>query len=400
MADSPQNWTRSDFILDRDHVLVRRRGSALLAGLGALVLSIAWGVFDSEQFFQSWLVAWMFWLGIALGSMGLVLLNHLTGGRWGAILRRSLEAAARTLPLMAFLFLPILLGMGSLYEWTHADAVAHDPILAHKAVYLNTGFFIGRAVFYFLAWIGITTVLSRLSARQDVSGHDEAMGKSFHLTARIGVVLYALTMSFASIDWAMSLEPHWFSHIYGIIFTGGQFLTALAFMIPISVTFADREPFARAMNAERFHDMGKLLMAFIMLWTYFQLSQFLIIWSGNLPEEVPWYIARTSGGWQIVALALVTFHFIIPFIVLLSRAVKRNRHVLALVASGLVVMRYVDLYWFLGPSFSPGALAFHPLNLLTMIAIGGIWYWAFVGQLEDRALLAFNDPLLVGELGA
>jgi hypothetical protein len=391
-------WTRSDFMLERDHVLLQRRSRALWTGVGALLVCVLWGLFDSEQFFQSWLVAWMYWLGVSLGSMGLVLLNHLTGGRWGTILRRSFEAASRTVPLMAVLFVPVLLGMGSLYEWTHADIVAHDPILQHKAAYLNTTFFIIRAFVYFAAWIGISTALTRLSARQDLGGHNDELARSFHMLARIGIVVYVLTMTFASIDWVMSLEPHWFSHIYGVIFTGGQFLTALAFMIAVVVTFADSEPFSRVIIADRFHDMGKLMLAFIMLWAYFHLSQFLIIWAANLPEEVPWYIARISGGWQLVALLLVAGHFVMPFIVLLSRSVKRNHHQLAVVATAMLVMRYVDLYWFIGPAFSPGALAFHPLNILTMIAIGGLWYWYFTGQLEDRPVLAFNDPLLVEEL--
>lgn len=401
MADATQTtWTRSDFLLGADNILVRRRSGALVVGLLGLVLTGAWGFFDPTQFYQSWLVAWIFWLGISLGSMGLVLLNHLVGGRWGALLRRSFEAAARTLPLLIVLFAPLLLGMGTLYEWTHADAVAHDPILQHKAAYLNTNFFLARAVFYFVVWLGITTALSRLSAKQDREGHSDALARRFHLLSRLGVVLYVLTMTFASIDWVMSLEPHWFSHIYGIIFTGGQFLTALAFMIPVLVTFSDRSPFARAATDERFHDMGKLMMAFIMLWSYFHLSQFLIIWAANLPEEVPWYLARISGGWQFVALLLVAGHFFFPFAALLSRAVKRNRHVLSVVAIAILAMRYVDLYWFIAPAFSPGAITFHPLDVLSVLGIGGVWFWYFVGQLENRSLLAFNDPLLSGELEA
>jgi hypothetical protein len=382
--------SRSDYLLPAGNPLMRAEKVGLVVGLAGLLVSLVGLMIDRERFFQSWLIAYLFWLGPTLGSMGILMIQHITGGRWGVALRRTLEAGMKTLPLMALLFVPIVVGMHDLFEWSHADVVAHDPILKAKTFYLNPQFFLVRAVFYFLVWFVVAASLSRWSILQD-EHPSPRVDRRLHFWSRGGIVLYALTMTFASIDWAMSLEPHWFSHIYGVIFIGGQILTAMMLAIVIAVRLAQVPKVGDFVNAERFHDFGKLLLAFLMLWAYFALSQFLIIWSANLPEETPWYLTRRAGGWQVLAVALILFHFVAPFGVLLSRHVKRTPAVLGGVVLALLAMRFVDLYWLVAPSFQGTTFSPHWLDATTMIAIGGLWVAAFVRILRPHPVLPLHD---------
>jgi hypothetical protein len=312
------------------------------------------------------------------------------------VIRRLLESATRTLPLMAVLFIPIALGLTDLYEWARPEHVAHDPILQHKSLYLNVPFFLARAVFYFVAWIGIAYFLNRWSYEQDAAA-DPRLTRRLEMLSRGGLLLYALTMTFASMDWGMSLEPHWFSTLYGVMFMGGQGLSTFAFVIPMAALLADRQPFARIISPAQFHDLGKLMLAFVMLWAYFALSQYLIIWSANLPEEIPWYLARTKNGWQWVALVLVIVHFALPFLVLLSRDIKRHARAVAIVALVLIGARFVDLFWLLRPAVAPEAFAIHWLDPAAAAAVGGMWMWLFVSQLKTRPVLPLNDPAIPRE---
>lgn len=381
--------------LSSDHPLHQVQKIGLAVGVVALAACGAGWIWSPDQFFRSYLVAYLFWSGIALGCLPILMLQYITGGMWGAVLRRVLESGTRTIPVMAVLFLPIVFGLHHLYEWTHADVVAHDRILQLKASYLNVPFFLGRAALYFVVWIGVMMLLNRWSSAQD-ENDDPQLGKRLHYMSRAGLLLYALTMTFASIDWAMSLEPHWYSTIYGILFIGGQVLSAFAFVIPVTAWLADRAPLSEIISADVFHDFGKLLLGFIMLWAYFALSQFLITWSGNLPEEIPWYLRRTAGGWQIVSIILILFHFMLPFLILLSRDIKRNPKRLAVVALGLIVLRFVDVFWLITPAFSPDAITFHWMDPLAAIGLGGLWLYFFVGQLKGRPLLPVNDPAFAG----
>lgn len=384
------------FDLPSDHVLHRVQGGALVvAGIG--ILGCVIGVFAARpQFFHAYLISYLFFLGLALGSMAILMIQYITGGAWGAVIRRLLESATRTLPLMALLFLPIALGLTDLYEWARPEHVAHDPILQHKSLYLNVPFFLGRAVFYFAAWITTAYFLNRWSYEQDAAA-DPRLTRRLEMMSRGGLLLYALTMTFAAMDWGMSLEPHWFSTLYGVMFMGGQGLSTFAFMIPMAALLADRQPFARIISPAQFHDLGKLMLAFVMLWAYFALSQYLIIWSANLPEEIPWYLARTKNGWQWVALVLVIVHFALPFLVLLSRDIKRHARAVAVVALILIFARFVDLFWLLRPAVAPEGFAIHWLDPAAAAAVGGMWMWLFVSQLKTRPVLPLNDPAIPRE---
>ena len=343
-----------------------------------------------DQLFRSYLIAYLFWLGIALGCLPILMLHHLVGGTWGFVIRRVLEAGTRTLPLMLVLFVPILFGIHSLYEWSHPDVVAVDTALQAKRAYLNIPFFIVRAALYFAAWIATAYLLNRWSAEQDATG-DPRLLRRFQLLSAVGIVLYSLTLTFASIDWGMSVDPHWFSTIYGMLFIVGQALTALALVIRIAVPLSESPPLAGHMNASVFQDLGNLLLAFVMLWAYISFSQYLIIWSGNLPEEIPWYVRRGANGWQWVAAALALFQFALPFLLLLARSNKRNKVVLGWIASGVLLMRWMDIYWLIAPSFWPSA-RIHVFDVVLFLMIGGMWFFVFWGELQKRALLPLRDP--------
>ena len=374
----------------------RLRRRALVAAAVGAVGCIVGALLDWPQLLRAYLVGWLFWLGIALGCLALSMINHLSRGAWGVVVRRVMEAAARTLPLLAVLALPILLGLDHLYEWLHPHA--GDAVLEHKAPYLNLPFFLVRFALYFALWYGLALVLSRLSWRQDETG-DPGLARRMQLIAAPGLAAYCLAATFASIDWLMSLQPHWYSTIYGVYFMGGQALSGLAFVITAGYLLARRPPMDRVLAPRHFHDWGKLFLAFVMLWAYFSFSQFLIIWSGNLPEETTWYVTRLEHGWGWIALALVLFHFALPFVLLLSRDLKRHARLLAGVAGSMLVMRFVDLYWQVEPAFHEGAFSFSWMYLVTPVAIGGLWLWWFLRELAKRPLLPINDPDLAEAVG-
>jgi hypothetical protein len=381
--------------LASDHVLNRVQRGALIAGVVSLAICAVGGLASPAQFFRSYLVAYMFFFGIGMGCMAILMIHHITGGAWGAVIRRLLESGTRTLPLMVLLFLPLVLGMHQLYEWTHVDVVAHDPALQHKAAYLNIPFFLVRAASYFVVWLLLMRYLNRWSLEQDGT-LDAAPAQRMEMLSRGGLLLIGLTMSFAAIDWLMSIEPHWFSTIYGILIMGGQVLSAMAFVIPLAALLAADEhgPLAQVISKDQFHDLGKLLLAFVMLWTYFALSQFLIIWSANLPEEIPWYLKRLHGGWQWLGIAIILCHFVLPFLLLLSRDIKRRAGALAVVAAVVILARFADLFWMVTPAFYPAGITIHWMDLLTAVGVGGIWLWFFVWQLKGRSLVAIHDPSL------
>jgi hypothetical protein len=390
--------TRAQAIrLPSGHVLHRVRRGSLAVGVVAALACVLGAWLGPQQFFRSYLLAYLFWFGIAMGCLAILMLHHVAGGVWGAVIRRLLEAGTRTLPFLAALFLPLTFGLTELYEWAQPEHVAHDPVLQHKSVYLNVPFFLARAVFYFLVWIVLAVFLNRWSLREDIAA-DGRTARRLELLSRGGLLLFGFTMTFASVDWIMSLEPHWFSTIYGILVMWGQVLTAMAFVVPLTALLASPNggPLAEVISTQQFHDLGKLLLAFVMLWAYFTLSQYLIIWSGNLPEETPWYLARLQGGWQWIGVTLIAFHFALPFLLLLSRDVKRNPRILAWVAIVVVAVRFVDLFWLIVPAFEPKGLTAHWMDAAAFVGIGGFWLALFIWELGRRSLLAHNDVALAG----
>ena len=390
---------REALSLQPDHILYRAQRAVLGAGVLGLAAAGAGGLVDPDQFFRSYLIAYLFFIGIALGSLGLVSLNHVTGGRWGVVMRRVCEAAMLTLPLLLVLFVPLLLGLTHLYEWARPEVMAHDELLQHKRAYLNVPFFVVRVGLYFAVWLIVARYLVRWSREQDDHGGPDVV-RRLQFLGRGALLLYSLTMTFAAVDWAMSLEPHWFSTIYGILMIGGQVLSAFVFVIPVLTLVVDREPFTSLITAEQFHDLGKFMLAFVMLYAYFAFSQFLIIWSGNLPEETPWYLARLHGGWQYLAIGVVLFQFALPFMILLSRNLKRNARRLAVIALLVLGARLIDLFWLLKPAFSPAQFSIHWMDVAAVLGVGGLWLSFFLWRLRGQPLLPLNDPDLVLEVEA
>jgi hypothetical protein len=399
--------------------LARWQRDALIFGACGLVGCLIAGLIPDTRvhLFRAWLVAFNFCLGLALGGLVVVQLQYLTGGSWGFVLRRPLEAATRTLPLLALLFVPLLFGLGDLYEWARPEAVAADEALQHKAPYFYfpgaefregvagpfPWFFLFRAALYFAIWYILQALLSSWSKRHDETGDPQWIDKCMALSAA-GLMLYALTITFASIDWVMSLEPHWYSTIYGAMFGMGQVLSGFAFAIAVFLLLADRPPLDQAASKGNLRDLGSLLLAFVMVWAYLSLDQFLLIWQANLPEETPWYIHRITGPWRFVALALVLLMFAAPFVLLLSADLKRNRKGLAAVALLILVMRFFDLLWLIVPAFTGGhghgsegeehgsALLAVPVYVAALAGIGGVWLGFFLWQLQRRPLLAIHPP--------
>jgi len=366
-------------------------------GVGAVV-SLVGLLVDLRQFLQSYLMAYMLCLGVTLGCLALGMIHQLSGGAWGVVIRRPIGAATRVLPVMTLMFLPIALGMTRLYVWTNADLVAHDEVLQHKHLYLNIPFFLIRAAIYFLVWNGLSYLLNSWSLEQDRTA-DPRLARRMQILSGGGLVAYGVTITFASFDWMMSLEPHWFSTIYGVLIMGGQGLSALAFLIVALVWLSRRPPLDRIIVPAHFHDLGNLMLAFVMLWAYFSFSQYLIIWSGNLPAEIAWYLHRLQTGWRAVGLTLILCHFAAPFVVLLSRRVKRQPDLLIKVAVGVLIVRLIDLFWLIAPEFHQTGLSVSWMDIVVPLTFGSIWLGCFIWQLRGRAILPLHDPQFQEALG-
>lgn len=360
----------------------------------ALLLTIVGAVTSSEKFYKAYLFSYLLVLGLTLGSLGLLMLQHLTGGLWGLAIRRPLEAASRNIWLMLVFFLPLLPGMNTLYSaWLSPQALAEHPLTAWQAGYLTRHGFYLRAVLYFVVWFALVFVFNRMSKQQDANPEDRALRRRLKMVAGPGVILYVLTMSFAAIDWSMSLSPHWASTIYGFLFVAGQAITAMAWTIITVVSLAKSEPYSAVLRPRRLHDLGKFLFAFNMLWAYFDFSQLLIIWSGNQPEEITFYMSRLHGQWGYVAVIVLIFSFALPFLILLSQHVKRTPGLVSKVAAWMLVMRAVDLYWMTRPEFTSSAIP-DWRDIVTPIALVGLWIGFFAMNLKQRPILPLGDPKL------
>jgi hypothetical protein len=314
------------------------------------------------------------------------------------VVRRPMESGGMTLLPLAILFLPLALGLSRLYPWARPEEVAQDSVLQHKGLYLNIEFYLVRTVVYFVIWLAFAFLLNRLSAEQDRRA-DHGPSRWLQALSGPGLALLFLTGTFSAIDWLMSLEPHWSSTIYGALVIVGEALASLAMMIAVVVFLSADRPMAEAATPDRLHDLGNLMLAFTMLWAYMSFAQYLIIWSGNLPEEIPWYLRRTRGGWQWVALGLSLFHFFLPFFVLLFRENKRQSRLILRVAFLVLGMHWLDLVWLIVPASSdPASPRFPwvelPMSLVAMLGVGGVCAAVFIGQLKDKPLIPLNDPSL------
>jgi hypothetical protein len=371
--------------------VARWQRQAVIIGVVLSIASIIGAFFNPGDFFRSYLYGYLFWIGLGLGAMALLMLQYLTGGMWGVVTRRPLEAASWTLPWLALLFIPIAGGMPYLYHWAHRDLVLKDPILLHRSVYMNPASFIARAIVYFAVWICITYFLKRWSRQEDRWGDQTT--RLARLSAP-GLVIYVFTVTFSAIDWAESVEDHFFSTMWGFLFVADQGITVLCFAILISLVLIRWQPMANVLGAGRFHDLGKLLLVFVMLWAYFAFSQLLIIWSGDLSGEIPWFLPRIGTTWGWLGGALIVLQFIVPFLMLLSRPLKRNAWALTSVAILLLLMRFVDNFWIVMPSTFRTGFHVSWLSFTVPAALGGIWIALFLWNLKRAPLLPLRAPEL------
>lgn len=401
-------------------VIDRMRSRSLVVGavFGAVLLVFTGVLAKWDIFLRAWLFAFMFWLGLTTGSLALLCLQYTSGGNWGRLGRRIWEAAAGNWWLMALFWLPIAIGMKRLYVWATIpqDAVEKAKFMAHYGAdkihyYLNTPFFLVRGVLYFAGWAIIYYFLKRWSVREEAGAATPAQFVPIQNLSGFGIVFYGLTITFASIDWTMSLYPEWWSTVWGMLFMVGQVLTTFCFTIWLFTRLSAIEPLSRIFKVDFLHDFGKLMFAFVVLWAYLSFSQWLIIWSGNMLSEIRWYIMRLQHGWQYFGTLLIFVHFVFPFALLLSRSLKRHSGRIVAVCFLLLFMRLVDLFWLTAPNFYPGApagsvtasasaptglanfgLVDAAMYILCPIAMGGIWLFFFYLRLSKRSLMPVNDP--------
>ena len=369
---------------------------ALIIGIIGLIGCCVGYFIRREQFFPSYLTAYVFWVTIGLGGLFFTLLHHLVDATWSVVLRRLTESVMATLPLMVIFFIPVIIGLHDLYHWSHADALAHDELLQKKAPYLNQTFFIIRAVIYFSVWYILARVLYKTSLKQDAK-HDEQILVKLRRISGPGMLLFALTLTFAAFDWLMSLDPHWYSTMFGVYIFAGSLLSILAF-VTLLVAFMRHFGILQAeVTIEHFHDLGKLLFAFTVFWSYIAFSQYFLIWYGDIPEETIWYRHRWENGWKYVSIAIVLGHFVIPFLVLLSRVPKRNVAIMTMMSVWILVVHGMDLYWVIIPNFQHH---FHisVSEILIFAAaftgVGGIFLFSFWKKFSSQPVIPVNDPKL------
>jgi len=387
----PVEWDRAR----RLALLTAGAGLALYVLLGVL-LYVTNQITFPQQLFQSYLVGLLFWVGVGLGSLVLLMIQYMTGGAWAIMVRRILEAAAQTLPLLLLLFLPmfgtVALGDQSLYLWARPSVVQGNHELEHKAAFLNPAMYVGLTVLFFLLWYGLAFILIRWSRQQEDPARTD-WRPPFQTLSAPGVILYALTISAATVLWGMSLEPFWFSTMYPVLFAIGQLANAMAFSVVVLMLLSHWPPLSEVVRYAHRRDLGKMLLTFVMLWAYMSVCQFILIWVENLPEEIPWYLRRCQGAWKIVLVLLFVFHFAVPFLLLLTRGIKENPRTLRAVALLLLVMRFVDVFWWIEPAYShEGQYLFWLLDIAAWVGLGGIWVWWFLWQLKQQPLLPVHDP--------
>jgi hypothetical protein len=370
----------------------------VLAVLG-LGLSYALGSGDSHHLAGAYLTGYLYWWTLAMGGLFFTVLHYLARSGWSVVVRRLAENVASVLPYFIVLFLPILYWMHDLFHWTHEKLLVkgpeYDPLIAHKEPYLNTGFFTIRAGIFFAVWCLIFWYFNRQSRRQDESG-DLDITRKLNTWSALAMVGFAITINFAAFDWIMSLEPHWFSTIFGVYVFAGSVVAILAFLIVVVTRLQAAGALEGVVTGEHYHDLGKLLFGFVVFWAYIGFSQFMLIWYANIPEETLWFEARWLDGWQPVSLFLAAGHFVVPFFYFISQPIKRNRLLMTLGALWVLFMHYVDLYWMVMPTFG----GFHPVlvDFTTWLGIGGVFLVFFGLRMKKGSLVPLKDPRLAESL--
>ncbi len=375
------------------------RGSGVVGVVGLALLALIGGLTNPGGFFHAYLFGYTFWLGLGLGCLGVLLVQFLTGGNWGLVTRRIFEAGTATLPMMAVLFVPIILGLPQLYAWARPTDVAADAVLQHKAIYLNIPFFIVRAVVYLIAWVLIGHYMRRWSVLEDRTG-DPTIPRRLQRSSIVGALILGFSVSFAAIDWLMSLDADWYSTMYPPMVAMSFMLLALASATVLAALFGPRSALAELVGPQVFNDLGSLLLAFTMLWGYLEYFQYLLIWAGNLSDEIPWYLSRTEGGWLPIAVGVAAVGFLLPWYLLLFRPLKRNRRTLAALAGLIVIMQIVNVFWMVEPPFEPSGPFVDWLDVFSIVGFGGLWVAVFAWQLAARPLVPANDPRLQPALEA
>ena len=374
-----------------DAPFLRGKMIAFVIGVIGLILAVIGWITTPREFFVAYLFSEFFFLGLSLGSLGILMIHHLTAGYWGYGVRRFLEAAVGNLPVLALLFVPIFFGLPELYPWKHPDRVAVHELLAKKLGYLNTSGFIVRTLIVFAIWVVISRLLLKWSAEQDVTVSVEPTRKMRTLSGP-GLVIYPITMTFAAVDWIMSMEANWYSTMFPVLVCIGQILGALSLMILLFARAANSLPLAQLAGEDNFHKIGNLLLAFVMIWAYLAFGQLLVVWSGNLPPEISWYLHRIAGGWRWVASFIALFQFFLPFFLLLMRPMKKKRHLLAMIAGCVFLSNIVTIWWTIAPSIHSQNAYVNWLAFAAFFGIGGLWWAAFLWNLERRPLIPLNDP--------
>ena len=346
-----------------------------------------------EHLLETYLVSFAFFLAISLGALFFVLLQHCTRAGWSVVIRRVSEAVASNVWVMALLAIPVVYGIPHLYHWADAGAIAHDPLLAAKAGYLNPTFFVVRLVIYFLIWGGMASFLHRTSVAQDASG-DPLLTLKMERLSPPGMLLFALTINFAAFDLLMSLDPHWFSTIFGVYYFSVAIVAFLAVMPKILYALQMRGVLPNAITVEHYHDIGKLLFGFLVFWAYIAFSQYMLIWYANIPEETEWFLKRQTGGWATVSLILIFGHFVLPFVLLVSRKIKRRPLLLAITGGYVAAMVWIDVYWLVIPEFSPGVARFGLLDVLCFLGMNGVYSAFLLLRLRRHSVIPEKDPRL------
>lgn len=387
MASSQKYFTDKQFISK----------PALIVGIIGLLIAASGFFVDRQQFFFSYLTAFSFWMTITLGGLFFTLIHNVTSAMWSTVLRRILETIMMTIPVMALLAIPVLLGIKDLYLWSDAGTVAGDLLLQKKAAYLNIPFFVIRTVFYFAVWFLLARVLYKISKQQDESFDPEQKEKLRRRSAP-GIVVFAITITFASFDWLMSLDPHWYSTIFGVYIFAGSFLSAIAVVILIGLALRKRDLLTDTFTVEHYHDLGKFLFSFTVFWGYMAFSQYFLIWYANIPEETIWFGHRWIGSWKVVTMVLVFGHFVIPFLALMPRAAKRNFKFLKFMAYWILLMHFIDLHWIIMPTIHHHGVHFSWMDVAALIGIGGIFVSFFWRRYLKGALVPVNDGKLADSI--